>query len=170
MRQTHSFYSTRNTVKKANFKKTLQCIKCPPPKNLSYYRGGTYLSSPLLAADCPWPDSRQAPCVNETHIINVTAGLSIPAVSASCRQLAYSADMGSAFRICLTVPGTKPVTLYVSSLHVTICPFICKDQSYVAYNISIFKPQSDLWLSTSLYFTLGETKVKLGKKLRSVLV
>ena len=108
MRQTHAFYfRKKNMLKKANFKKTLQCIKRPPPKHLSYFQSGTYLFTPLLATTCPYPDIGQDPRVNETHIINVTAGLSMPAVSDGRRQRTYSADVRSAIPIRLTVPGTR---------------------------------------------------------------
>jgi len=134
------FILVKTCLKKTNFKKILQCIKRTPPKHLSYFRSGKYLLSPLLATTCPYPDIRQAECLNETHIINVTAGLSMPAVSEGRRQRAYSADVRSAIRRSLTVPGTKPATICASSLHVTCRPLICKVHSYGANNVSILKP------------------------------
>lgn len=164
MRQTHAFYFSRNMPKKANFKKILQCTKRPPLKHLSYFRSGTYLFSPLLATTCPYPDIRQAECVNEKHIINVTAGLSMPAVSEGRRQRAYSADVRSAIRRSLTVPGTKPVTICVSSLHVTSRPLICKVHSYVAHNINI----KTIVIFITFKFTIFHScrnKSKVGKEI-----
>jgi hypothetical protein len=131
MSQNHAFYYIRNILKEANFKKTTteKFILLPRRK------------IPVLRLACnELPDIRQAPCVNETHIINVTAGLSMPAVSVSRREIAYSAAVRSAIRIRLTVSVTTQVSLCDSSLHVTICPLFSKVHSYASYNNSVFKP------------------------------
>jgi len=47
------FIFVKTCLKRADIKKTLQFIKRLPRKNLSYYRGGTYLFSRLLATTCP---------------------------------------------------------------------------------------------------------------------